>query len=158
MEPHRAFPAEAAASGVVLGEAIELLQVRLEPKQEPGHFPSKRAVARAHPRRLVDLFGKVHNSRLKPEGLVETVGDLAEVMVHGRLPKWRFLRHEACDQLFREVFALKMAIWGVTFLPPQVGQAIFPAARSAAVSTTSKLFLQLSHMNSYLGIGFLRRV
>jgi len=51
-----------------------------------------------------------------------------------------------------------MAIWGVTFLPPQVGQAIFPAARSAAVSTTSKLFLQLSHMNSYLGIGFLRRV
>ena len=50
---------------------------------------------------------------------------------------------------------LKMAIWGVTSLPPQVGQAIFPAARSAAVSTTSKLFLQLSHMNSYLGIGFL---
>lgn len=48
-----------------------------------------------------------------------------------------------------------MAIWGVTSLPPQVGQAIFPVARSAAVSTTSKLFLQLSHMNSYLGIGFL---
>jgi len=66
--------------------------------------------------------------------------------------------YETCDQLFREVFALKMAIWGVTFLPPQVGQAIFLAARSAAVSTTSKLFLQLSHMNSYLGIGFLRRV
>src|SRR4030095_3047478 len=48
-----------------------------------------------------------------------------------------------------------MAIWGVTSLPPQVGKAIFPAARSAAVSTTSKLFLQLSHMNSYLGIDFL---
>ena len=48
-----------------------------------------------------------------------------------------------------------MAIWGVTSLPLQVGQAIFPAARSAAVSTTSKLFLQLSHMNSYLGIDFL---
>lgn len=48
-----------------------------------------------------------------------------------------------------------MAIWGVTSLPPQVGQATFPAARSAAVSTTSKLFLQLSHMNSYLGIDFL---
>ncbi len=48
-----------------------------------------------------------------------------------------------------------MAIWGVTSLPPQVGQAIFPAARSAAVSTTSKLFLQVSHMNSYLGIDFL---
>src|SRR5262249_41928254 len=54
-----------------------------------------------------------------------------------------------------EVFVLKMAICGVTSLPPQVGQAIFPAARSAAVSTTSKLLLQLSHMNSYLGIGFL---
>ena len=48
-----------------------------------------------------------------------------------------------------------MAIWGVTSLPPQFGQAMFPAARSAAVSTPSKLFLQLSHMNSYLGIGFL---
>lgn len=48
-----------------------------------------------------------------------------------------------------------MAIWGVTCLPPQVGHVLVAAARSAAVSTTSKLFLQLSHMNSYLGMGFL---
>src|SRR6266849_10740105 len=89
--PHRGFAAAAAASGVVLGQAIELLQVRLEPEEEPGHFPPKRAGPRAHPRRLVDLFGEVHDPRLKPEGLVETVGDLAEVMVHGRLLAWRVL-------------------------------------------------------------------
>jgi hypothetical protein len=58
-------------------------------------------------------------------------------------------------QLFREVFAVKIAIWGVTFPPPQVGHATFAAARSATVSTTSKLFLQRSHMNVYVGIGFL---
>ncbi len=57
-------------------------------------------------------------------------------------------------QLFREVFAVKIAIWGVT-APPQVGHATFAAARSATVSTTSKLFLQRSHMNVYVGIGFL---
>ncbi len=51
------------------------------PKKSPVTFP----VPRADPRRLVDLFGEVHDPRLKPEGLVETVGDLAEVMVHGRL-------------------------------------------------------------------------
>src|SRR5229473_4329963 len=89
--PHRGFAAATAASGVVLGQAIELLQVRLEPEEEPGHFPPKRAVPRAHPCRLVDLFGEVHDPRLKPEGLVETVGDLAEVMVHGRLLPWRVL-------------------------------------------------------------------
>jgi len=59
--------------------------VRLDPKEEPGNFPAKRAVGWAHPRRLVNLFGEVHNPRLKPKGLVETVGGLAEVMVHGRL-------------------------------------------------------------------------
>lgn len=48
-----------------------------------------------------------------------------------------------------------MAIWGVTCLPPQVGHVLVAAARSAAVSTTSKLFLHLSHMNSYLRMGFL---
>jgi hypothetical protein len=48
-----------------------------------------------------------------------------------------------------------MAIWGVTCLPPQVGHVLVAAAGSAAVSTTSKPFLQLSHMNSYLGMGFL---
>jgi len=61
----------------------------MEPEEEPGHFPPKCAVPRDHPRRLVDLFGEVHDPRLKPEGLVETVGDLAEVMVHGRLLAWR---------------------------------------------------------------------
>ena len=64
---------------------------RLEPEEESGHFPPKCAVPRTHPRRLVDLFGEVHDPRLKPEGLVETVGDLAEVMVHGRLLPWRVL-------------------------------------------------------------------
>ena len=49
-----------------------------------------------------------------------------------------------------------MAIWGVTCLLPQVGHVLVAAARSAAVSTTSKLFLQLSHMNPYLGMGFLQ--
>lgn len=117
--------------------------MRLEPEEEPGHLPPKRPTPVAHPRRLVDLFGEVHDPRLKPEGLVETGGDLAEVRIPGRL------------QLFRDVFALKMAIWGVTCLPPQVGHVLVAAARSAAVSTTSKLFLQLSHMNSYLGMGFL---
>jgi hypothetical protein len=58
-------------------------------------------------------------------------------------------------QLFREVFAVKIAIWGVTFPPPQLGHATFAAARSATVSTTSKLFLQRSHMNVDVGIGFL---
>jgi len=58
-------------------------------------------------------------------------------------------------QLFREVFAVKIAIWGVTCPPPQVGHAAFAAARSATVSTTSKLFLQRSHMNAYVGIGSL---
>src|SRR5712691_149337 len=82
-------------SGLVFGEAIELLQVRLEPEEEPGHFPSKRAVARSHPRRLVDLFGEIHNPRLKPEGLVGTFGDLAEVMLHGFLLNWRSPRHGA---------------------------------------------------------------
>src|SRR6266851_9185290 len=90
--PHRGFAAAAAASGVILGQVIELLQVRLEPEEEPGHFPPKRAGPRGHPRRLVDLFGEVHDPRLKPEGLVETVGDLAEVMmVHDRLLAWRVL-------------------------------------------------------------------
>jgi len=64
-------------------------------RPESGDFPSKRAVARSHPRRLVDLFGVVHNPRLKPEGLVETVGDLAEVMLHGLLLDWRSLHHRA---------------------------------------------------------------
>src|SRR6266404_272175 len=91
--PHRGFAAAAAASGVVLGQAIELLQVRLEPEEEPGHFPPKCSVPRAHPCRLVDLFGEVHDPRLKPEGLVETVGDLAEMMVHDRLLAWRGPRH-----------------------------------------------------------------
>jgi hypothetical protein len=68
-----------------------LLQMRPEPEEEPGHLPPKRPVPRAHPRSLVDLFGEVHDPRLKPEGLVETVGDLAEVIVHGRLPAWRVL-------------------------------------------------------------------
>ena len=58
-------------------------------------------------------------------------------------------------QLFREVFAVKIAIWDVTAPPPQVGHATFAAARSATVSTTSKLFLQRSHMNVYVGIGLL---
>jgi hypothetical protein len=62
-----------------------------EPEEEPGHLPPKRPVSRAPPRRLVDLFGEVHDPRLKPEGLVETVGDLAEVRVHGRLLAWRVL-------------------------------------------------------------------
>ena len=89
--PHRGFAAEAAASGIVLGQAIELLQVGVEPEEEPGHLPPKRPVPRAHPRRLIDLFGEVHDPRLKPEGLVETVDDLAEMMVHGRLLAWRVL-------------------------------------------------------------------
>ena len=55
-------------------------------------------------------------------------------------------------QLFREVFAVKIAIWGVTAPLPQVGHWTFTAARSAPASTTSKLFLHLSHMYSYLGI------
>ena len=58
-------------------------------------------------------------------------------------------------QLFREVFAVKIAIWGVISPPPQVGHATFAAARSATGRTTSKLFLQRSHMNVYVGIGFL---
>ena len=58
-------------------------------------------------------------------------------------------------QLFREVFAVKIAIWGVISPPPQVGHATFAAARSATGRTTSKLFLQRSHMNAYVGIGFL---
>jgi hypothetical protein len=64
-------------------------------------------------------------------------------------PCWRIARGL---QLFREVFAVKITIWGVTSPPPQVGQATFAVARSAKVSTTSKFFLQLSHMNSYLGM------
>ncbi len=59
------------------------------------------------------------------------------------------------SQLFREVFAVKIAIWGVTSPPPQVGHAAFAAARSATVSTTSKLLLQRSHMSAYVGIGSL---
>jgi hypothetical protein len=39
--------------------------MRLEPEEEPGHLPPKRPVSRAHPRRLVDLFGEVHYPRLK---------------------------------------------------------------------------------------------
>ena len=50
---------------------------------------------------------------------------------------------------------MKIAIWGVTAPPPQVGHATCAAARSATVSTTSKLFLQLSHMNVYVGITLL---
>ncbi len=57
-------------------------------------------------------------------------------------------------QLFLEVFAVEIAIWGVTAPPPQVGHATVAAARSATVSTTSKL-VQRSHMNVYVGIGFL---
>jgi hypothetical protein len=76
---------------------------------------------------------------------------------------WDIQRRQATGpargpQLFREVFAVKIAIWGVTAPPPQVGHATFAAARSATVSTTSKLFLQRSHMNVYVlyvGIGFL---
>jgi hypothetical protein len=64
--PHRGFAAAAAASGVVLGQAIELLQVRLEPEGEPGDFPPKRAGPRAHPRRLVDLFGEVRGRPARP--------------------------------------------------------------------------------------------
>ena len=63
--------------------------MRLKPEEEPGYLPPERPIPMAHPRRLVDLFGEVHDPRLKPEGLVETVGDLAEVMVHGRLLAWR---------------------------------------------------------------------
>jgi hypothetical protein len=88
--PHRGWAAEAAASGIVLGQAIELLQMRLEPEEEPRHLPPKRPVPGAHPCRLVDLFGEVHDPRLKPEGLVETVGDLAEVIV-SRPPPWTVL-------------------------------------------------------------------
>jgi len=58
-------------------------------------------------------------------------------------------------QPFREVLAVKIVIWGVTFEPPQVGHSTFEVARSVTVSTTSKLFLQLSHMNAYVGMGFL---
>jgi len=58
-------------------------------------------------------------------------------------------------QPFREVLAVKIVIWGVTFEPPQVGHSTFEVARSVTVSTTSKPFLQLSHMNAYVGIGFL---
>src|SRR5260370_19523544 len=86
---HRGFAPSAAASGVGLGQAIDLLQVRQGPEEEPGHFPPKRAVPRAHPCRLVDLFGEDHEPRLKTEGLVETVGDLAEVMINDRLLAWR---------------------------------------------------------------------
>ncbi len=53
-------------------------------------------------------------------------------------------------QLFREVVAVKIAISGVISPPPQVGHATF-----AAVSTTSKVFLQRAHMNAYVGIGSL---
>src|SRR5215510_12238304 len=80
-------------SGFVSGQAMELVQVRLEPEEESGHFPSKRAIARPHPRRLVDLFGEIHNPRLKPQGLVETLGDLAEVGLHGLLLGRRSFRH-----------------------------------------------------------------
>jgi len=85
---------------------MELAQVRLEPEEESGHFPS-------------------HNLRLKPQGLVETVGDLVEVRVHGLLLGRRlFLIDRSSSrglQLFREVFALKIAIWDVTFPLPHVG-------------------------------------
>jgi hypothetical protein len=39
MDPQRGFPAEAASSGVVLGQAIELLTVGLEPEEEPPAVP-----------------------------------------------------------------------------------------------------------------------
>jgi len=39
---------------------------------------TKARLPRAHPRRLVNLFGEVHDPRLKPKGFVETVGDLTE--------------------------------------------------------------------------------
>jgi hypothetical protein len=55
------------------------------PKKSPVTFPRSVRSPEAHPRRLADLFGEVHDPRLRPEGLVETVGDLAEVMGHGRL-------------------------------------------------------------------------
>jgi len=55
------------------------------PKKEPGHFPSKGTVVRVHPGCLGDLFGELHYPRLNPEDLVETVSNLAEVMVHGLL-------------------------------------------------------------------------
>jgi hypothetical protein len=104
----------------------------LEPEEEPGHFPPKR-VSRSHPRRFIDLFREVHYPRLKPENLVETLGDLAEATVHGAslggvLVMGMWLRG---SQLFREVFAVKITIWGVTSPPPQIGHAIFacPAPR-----------------------------
>ncbi len=74
-----------AQSGRVFGEAIELLQIRLDAKKEPGHFPSKGTVARVHPRCRGDLFGEVHDPGLKPEGLVEAVSNLAEVLIHDLL-------------------------------------------------------------------------
>lgn len=55
-------------------------------------------------------------------------------------------------QLFREVLAVKTASWGVTFTLPHAGHRIFASARSASVSVSSKLFPQLSHTNSYLGM------
>ena len=61
------FESLAQVEGV---QGPDLRHVRLEPEEEPGHFPPKRSVPRAHPCRLVDLFGEVHDPRLKPEGLV----------------------------------------------------------------------------------------
>src|SRR6266481_59361 len=82
-----------AATSCRAQDRVSLFPVRLEPEEEPGHFPPKCSVPRAHPCRLVDVFGEVHDPRLKPEGLVETVGDLAEMMVHDRLLAWRGPRH-----------------------------------------------------------------
>jgi hypothetical protein len=48
---------------------------------------------------------------------------------------------------------VNIAIRGVTVTLPHAGHCTLAAPRSAAVSTTSKLFLQVSHMNSYVGIG-----
>jgi hypothetical protein len=48
-------------------------------RKKSGHFSSKGTVARVHPR-LGNLFGKVHDPGLKPEGLVETVSNLVEMV------------------------------------------------------------------------------
>src|SRR5260370_17449888 len=48
-------------------------------RKKSGHSSSKGTVARVHPR-LGNLFGKVHAPGLKPEGLVDTVSTLVEMV------------------------------------------------------------------------------
>ncbi len=63
--------------GLFFYQAIERFEVGHEPEEETGYPAPKAPVGRAHPRRLLGLLGHVDDARLKAEGLVQTVDDLA---------------------------------------------------------------------------------